>query len=195
MNRLVIGQVTVENVEIISQVGTITSGTWHGNAVPVGNGGTGATNSTTALDNLLPSGSAGQIFAKTISGYQFQDQLPQVSAYGRITAQTTGHDVVMFTPVADGSFMVSVNVDSTVTGSYQVKCAYVNEDGPQTIVLALTDSAGAFVSGGTITSAGGVYQSIPAHLRAASGQGIRVYTEGTFTSGNYNADGVIQQLQ
>jgi hypothetical protein len=42
----------------ITQLGTITSGTWNGGAIGVAYGGTGATSTTQALTNLLPAGGA-----------------------------------------------------------------------------------------------------------------------------------------
>lgn len=38
----------------ITTLGTITSGTWNGGTIPISYGGTGATNKTSALNNLLP---------------------------------------------------------------------------------------------------------------------------------------------
>jgi hypothetical protein len=40
----------------ITQVGTITSGTWNGGTIPITHGGTGGTSISQALNNLLPSG-------------------------------------------------------------------------------------------------------------------------------------------
>jgi hypothetical protein len=40
----------------ITQVGTITAGTWNGSAIPITHGGTGGTSVSQALNNLLPSG-------------------------------------------------------------------------------------------------------------------------------------------
>jgi hypothetical protein len=40
----------------ITQLGTISSGTWNGGAIDVAHGGTGATSATQALTNLLPAG-------------------------------------------------------------------------------------------------------------------------------------------
>ena len=47
----------------ITTVGTITSGTWNGNAIPIANGGTGQITANAALNALLPSqtGNAGKI--------------------------------------------------------------------------------------------------------------------------------------
>ena len=40
----------------ITQVGTITAGTWNGSTIPITHGGTGGTSISQALNNLLPSG-------------------------------------------------------------------------------------------------------------------------------------------
>jgi hypothetical protein len=50
------GTITTAAQPNITQVGTITSGTWNGSAIPITHGGTGATSISQALNNLLPSG-------------------------------------------------------------------------------------------------------------------------------------------
>ncbi|MFV8343964.1 beta strand repeat-containing protein [Flavobacterium sp. XS2P39] len=42
----------------VTTLGTITSGTWNGTAIPVANGGTGATTASSGLNNLLPTQTA-----------------------------------------------------------------------------------------------------------------------------------------
>jgi hypothetical protein len=50
------GTLTTASQTNITQLGTITSGTWNGGAIGVAYGGTGATSATQALTNLLPAG-------------------------------------------------------------------------------------------------------------------------------------------
>jgi hypothetical protein len=52
------GTLTTASQTNITQLGTITSGTWNGGAIGVAYGGTGATSATQALTNLLPAGGA-----------------------------------------------------------------------------------------------------------------------------------------
>ena len=55
------GTIATASQPNITQLGTITSGTWNGGAIGVAYGGTGATSTTQALTNLLPAGA--------VSGY------------------------------------------------------------------------------------------------------------------------------
>ena len=50
------GTITTAAQPNITQVGTITSGTWNGSTIPITHGGTGGTSVSQALNNLLPSG-------------------------------------------------------------------------------------------------------------------------------------------
>ena len=50
------GTITTSAQPNITQVGTITSGTWNGSTIPITHGGTGGTSISQALNNLLPAG-------------------------------------------------------------------------------------------------------------------------------------------
>ena len=50
------GTITTAVQTNITQVGTITAGTWNGSTIPITHGGTGGTSVSQALNNLLPSG-------------------------------------------------------------------------------------------------------------------------------------------
>jgi hypothetical protein len=52
----VAGTLTTAVQTNITQVGTITAGTWNGSTIPITHGGTGGTSVSQALNNLLPSG-------------------------------------------------------------------------------------------------------------------------------------------
>ncbi len=51
----------------LSTLGTVTSGTWNGNAIPIAHGGTGASDAATAINTLLPdkTGNTGKVLAVT----------------------------------------------------------------------------------------------------------------------------------
>lgn len=68
----------------ISVLGTITTGVWHGSAIGMPYGGTGASNGPDGLKNLFASG------ATVLSVYQFGNTLPNAGLPGRIFFKTVG---------------------------------------------------------------------------------------------------------
>ena len=68
----------------ITQVGTITAGTWHGAAIPIAYGGTGETNGAAALKALFAAG------ATVLSGSQYGATLPAAGTKGRLFFKTVG---------------------------------------------------------------------------------------------------------
>lgn len=68
----------------ITQVGTITAGTWHGGVIPVAYGGTGQTNAANALKAMFAAG------ATILSSNQYGATLPAAGTAGRLFFKTVG---------------------------------------------------------------------------------------------------------
>jgi len=90
----------------ITTVGTITSGTWNGSAVPVANGGTGATTATGALTNLG---------AGIPNNYWF--------SYNNIAVQQTSSFVTQNSVTVSGftQYLVSFSMTQTVAANTSVR--------------------------------------------------------------------------
>lgn len=68
----------------ITQLGTVTAGVWHGSAIPIAYGGTGATSGTAAIRALFAAG------ATVLSSHQYGSTLPSAGTAGRIFFKTVG---------------------------------------------------------------------------------------------------------
>jgi hypothetical protein len=124
---------------------------------------------------------------------------PAIYASGRVTGQTGAAAAFSTYTVgaADGSFIVSanINVTASTTNSFTCTCTYTDETNTsRTLTMNFSSVTGTFLT--TITNALGVgaYEGVPLHIRAKASTAITFATVGTFTSVTYNAEGIIQQI-
>jgi len=123
----------------------------------------------------------------------------QVSAR-RVTAQSSANSNITRYTVggSDSSFQVSMNMNvvSAVAISTSLNCGYTDENGTaRTMILPVTSLSGSFLAGGLVTTTG-AFETPAMHIRCQSGSTITLYTAtGTFTTVNYNAEGIITQTQ
>lgn len=125
--------------------------------------------------------------------------VPAIYGFGRSTAQAGAvASVATYTVgAADGSFLVSANVNITAstTFSFTVTCTYTDEGGTsRTLTLNFSQLTGTFVQTLTNVLGTGTYEGIPLHIRAKASTSITIATTGTFTLVTYNCEGVIQQM-
>lgn len=125
--------------------------------------------------------------------------VPGIYAAGRATGQTAAVATVATYTVgaADGSFLVSANVKvvTATAHSFSVVVDYTDESTTaRSLTLNMSVVAGTLST--LITNAGGAvpYSSMPMHIRCKAATPITVKTSGTFTTVNYNVEGVIQQI-
>lgn len=117
----------------------------------------------------------------------------------RVTTQSSAGTIATYTtPSADGSYLVSgnINVTAAIALSTSLNCDYTDETNTaRTMIIPITGLAGAFVAGGLATTTG-PFESTVIHIRTKASTAITISTAaGTFTSVTYNAEGVIRQLQ
>lgn len=125
--------------------------------------------------------------------------IPAIQGYGRSTAQTAAvASVTTYTVgAADGSFIVSanINVTASVTNSFTCTCTYTDETNTsQTLNLSFSNVAGTFLTTITNVTGTGAYEGVQLHIRAKASTAITIATTGTFTSVTYNAEGTITQI-
>lgn len=118
---------------------------------------------------------------------------------GRSTAQTAAvASVATYTiGAADGSFLVSanVNVTTSTTHNFAVQVDYTDETNTaQTLTLTLSQLAGALVIAITNVTGAGPYEGVPLHIRCKASTAITIKTAGTFTTVTYNVEGSIRQI-
>jgi hypothetical protein len=124
---------------------------------------------------------------------------PAIYAAGRVTAQTAAAAAFSTYTVgaADGSFIVSANVNVTAatTASFTCTCTYTDETNTsRTLTLNFSNITGTLLTTITNVTGTGAYEGVPLHIRAKASTAITFATVGTFTSVTYNAEGVIQQI-
>jgi hypothetical protein len=107
----------------ITGLGTITTGTWSADTIAVNRGGTGATTSAAALDNLLPSGEqTGYVLATTGAGSYFWTN---PSTGGSTVGQQLTTTRQANTATAGQSLFTLVSGRSYTPGSGQLR-VYIN---------------------------------------------------------------------
>lgn len=124
---------------------------------------------------------------------------PAIYGSGRVTAQSAAAAAFAAYTVgaADGSFLVSANVNVTTSTlhSFTVTVTYTDETNTsRTLVLTFSQIAGVLVSTITNTTGAGPYEGLPLHIRCKASTAITFATVGTFTTVAYNAEGVITQI-
>lgn len=125
--------------------------------------------------------------------------VPAIYGSGRATAQTAANtSVATYTcGAADGSFLVSANVNVTTSGTFSinVQVTYTDEtNAAQTETLTFTN-AGVLLTAISNVQGVGAFEGIPIRLRAKAGTAITVKTAGTFTSVTYNVEADITQVK
>lgn len=124
---------------------------------------------------------------------------PAIYAYGRFTGQTAAKSSIASYTVgaADGSFLVSANLNLTTNTISSFLCDVVYTDETNTArtqtFLFLTPAA-ASVTTISNTIGANVISGIPLHIRAKASTTITINTAGTFTTVTYNVEGIIQQI-
>ena len=118
---------------------------------------------------------------------------------GRSTAQTASVATVATYTVgaADGSFLVSanVNVTTSTTHNFTVTVTYTDETNTaQTLTLTFSSLAGTLLTAITNVTGAGPYSGAPLQIRCKTGTAITVGTTGTFTTVTYNVEGLITQV-
>lgn len=151
-----------------------------------------------SLNVLLSSGHVGEINKyKSVATAGWG--VPAIYGSGRSAAQTAAvASVATYTVgAADGSFIVSANVNVTVSTAHTiaVQVDYTDETNTsRTLTLSFSQLAGAFINSITNLTGAGPYEGIPMHIRCKASTAITVKTTGTFTTVTYNVEGLIQQI-
>jgi|HubBroStandDraft_2_1064218.scaffolds.fasta_scaffold00145_11 hypothetical protein len=154
-------------------------------------GTTGATNVWT----LSNSGKSIRYAAVATAGWG----QPAIYAAGRVTAQVAAAAAFSTYTVgaADGSFIVSANINVTAatTASFTCTCTYTDETNTsRTLTLNFSNVTGTLLTTITNVTGTGAYEGVPLHIRCKASTAITFATVGTFTSVTYNAEGIIQQV-
>jgi len=121
-----------------------------------------------------------------IAGYVRPAQ--QVNTLVNLATKTVG--------AADGSFIVSANINVTVATASLIgaTCTYTDETNTsRSLVLNFSNIAGVFATTTTLNTAG-AFEGVPLHIRAKSGTTITLATTGTVTTATYTAEGQITQV-
>lgn len=124
---------------------------------------------------------------------------PAIYGTGRVTARTSAAaSIATYTVgVADGSFLVSANVNVTAatTASFTCTCTYTDETNTsRTLTLTFSNITGTLLSTITNVTGTGAYEGVQLHIRCKASTAITFATVGTFTSVTYNVEGIIQQI-
>lgn len=148
--------------------------------------------SKTAISN---SGSFSKYQGVTTTGWG----IPAIYGTGRSTAQTAAvASVATYTVgAADGSFLVSANVNVTTSTVHTiaVQVDYTDETNTaQTLTLNFAQLSGAIINSITNVTGAGPYEGIPNHIRCKASTAITVKTTGTFTTVTYNVESSIVQI-
>jgi hypothetical protein len=157
----------------------------------IGNGSQGDFSGTLNLTNAVVHGVFSVYKNITTAGWG----VPAIYATTRLTAQTAANaSITTYTPAADGSFMVSANVNITTVGSaaFSVRCIYTDETNTvRTTNIQFSTGAAA----NTVTlNAAGAFAGNSMRIRAKSGTSITVDSNGTFTGCTYNVEAAIMQV-
>lgn len=125
--------------------------------------------------------------------------VPAVFGSARVTAQVAANASIATYTVgaADGSFLVSANVNVTTatTHNFGVVITYTDEtSASRSLTLPMVQLAGTVVAAITNVTGVGPYAGIPVQIRCKAGTAITVTTSGTFTTVVYNAEGLITQI-
>lgn len=173
-----------------------------------------STDSTTAVDTAIQVKNAGVILLGngTDGDTSANLQLGQVTkyngvttagigvasvvGYGRQTGQTGSvATVATFTPGADGSFEVSVNINMTAftAGSLQATCSYTDESGTSRaqVMPFLQFPSGLLTT--TLSSANPA-NGFTFHIRAQGTHAITISTTATAFTGTYNVEAKVTQF-
>lgn len=127
--------------------------------------------------------------------------LPAIYAAGRPAAGQTAAvaSVATYTVgAADGSFLVSANVNVTIstTHSFSVQLDYTDETNTaRTLTLTLSKLDGTLLSVITDATGAGPYAGLTFQIRCKASTTITIKTSGTFTTVTYNVEGLIQQVR
>lgn len=125
--------------------------------------------------------------------------VPSIYGTGRSTAQTAAvASVAVYTVgAADGSFIVSANVNVTTSTAHTiaVQVDYTDETNTsRTLTLSFSQLAGTIINSITNVTGAGPYEGLPVHIRCKASTTITVKTTGTFTTVTYNVEGSITQI-
>jgi hypothetical protein len=113
----------------------------------------------------------------------------QVNATVTLATYTVG--------AADGSFLISANVNVTVstTVTMTVTCAYTDEANvARTLTIPFLLLSGVAVQSITTAQGNIAYESSVYHIRCKTGTTITIATAGTVTAVTYTGEGIIQQV-
>lgn len=119
--------------------------------------------------------------------------VPAIYARGRLTGQTGIGTITSFTPTADSSFLVTINVNVTAytSGSITSLVNYTDEtNSPRNTNLALIGSSGAY---GTAANSAQPWSGVPLQIRVKSGTTVSISINGSFTA-TYNVEAFIIQI-
>lgn len=120
--------------------------------------------------------------------------------YGRFTAQTAAKASVATYTVgaADGSFVVSANINITAGSSFNFTTTVTYTDETNTSQTATFTFTGAgsttLVTSLTNSLTPTAFSSQPLHIRAKASTAITIATTGTFGTVTYNVEGAISQI-
>ena len=125
--------------------------------------------------------------------------VPAIYGTGRATAQTGAKASLATYTVgaADGSFLVSanVNVTTSTTHNFTTTVTYTDEGNTSwTLTLSFSQLAGTILSAITNVTGAGPYEGIPLQIRCKASTSITIATTGTFTTVTYNVEGYIIQI-
>lgn len=187
---------------------------WHFTASQLnlldGAGSTGNTRLTASSLGALTSGgtskvsingnAAGPNNIETYSGVSTVGYgVPAIYGTGRSAAQTAAvATVATYTNgAADGSFVVSanVNVTASTTHSFTTTVTYTDETNTSRVLtLNYSQLTGTLLTAITNVQGVGAYEGVPLHIRCKASTAITIATTGTFTSVTYNVEGFITQI-
>ena len=125
---------------------------------------------------------------------------PAIYASGRQAAVSAAaaSSIATFTPVADGTFLVSGNVLVTTAGSIAatMTCTYTDEGNTsRTQTMPFINIAGTALTAIAFANGAVPYEGIPIKIRVKGGTAITVQTAGTFTGSVYNCEADIVQVR
>ena len=126
--------------------------------------------------------------------------VPAIYGYGRPAAGQTGAvaSVATYTVgAADGSFLISANVNVTVSTlhNFLVTCNYTDETNTARILnMSFSQITGAIVTAITNATGTGAYEGVVLRIRCKASTAITFSTTGTFTTVTYNVEADATQV-
>lgn len=147
--------------------------------------------------SMVMSGKVTKYSGITAVGYG----VPAIYASGRATAQTAANaSVATYTPTADGTFEVAMNVliTTATTHTFTCQCTYTDEGNTaRTLTMPFVLVAGSAIVTSIANGNGAVpYMGFALKIRVKANTAITLLTQaaGTYTTVVYNVEGTIKQL-